>query len=493
MMTTALDHCGFHARLAPNRLAARDLASGRSFTYSELDRQVDRYAAALGQRGVEAGDRVAMLSRNSVACVLVHLACARVGAIYVPLNWRLSPAELGALLSDCEPKILLGDSMLTAAGVAGLDVDAFAASAAQDPVKRLGDTDSDRPSLILYTSGTSGRPKGALLSEGNLERSAINFALLGRVGAESRFLCDAPMFHVIGLVANIRPALMQGGAFLVSDGFIPSRTLQRLGDATLGITHYFCVPQMAAALRAEPDFNPARLRHLTAIFTGGAPNPPDNILGWLKDGIAMADGFGMSETGTTFGMPLDRDLIAAHAGAVGLAAPGLKAQIVDGEGRECAAGEIGELRLKGGNVFRGYWRRPEETRGAFTEDGWFLTGDMARRDEDGYFWIVGRRKDMYISGGENIYPAEIEAALAGHPAVTECTVVGVPDARWGEVGHLFYAASAAIDADELRSYLQARLARYKVPKYISRLDALPRTATGKVLKRKLTGGDSNGR
>ena len=480
-MAAALDHCGLHARLAPNRLAARDLAKGEDLTYAELDRLVARHVAALGKHGVTPGDRVAALARNSIGCVALHLACARMGAIYVPLNWRLSPAELAALLVDCEPKLLLGDAMLGTAGLAGLAIDGFADGAPQDS---LIAGDNDRPSLILYTSGTSGRPKGALLSERNLERSAINFSLLGRVGAGSRFLCDAPMFHVIGLVANIRPALMHGGMLLVSDGFMPARTLERLGDAALDVTHYFCVPQMAAALRAEPGFDASRLRHLTAIFTGGAPNPPADILAWLKDGIAMVDGFGMSETGTAFGMPLDRGLIARRAGSVGLPAPGLMARLIGGDGHECAAGEIGELQLKGESVCRGYWRRPEET--AFTEDGWFLTGDMARRDADGYFWIVGRRKDMFISGGENVYPAEIEAALAGHRAVAECAVVGVPDARWGEVGHLFYVG--AIGAEELRIYLETRLARYKVPKYMTRVEKLPRTATGKVLKRELAAG-----
>jgi fatty-acyl-CoA synthase len=295
------------------------------------------------------------------------------------------------------------------------------------------------------------------------------------------------MFHVIGLITNIRPALMQGGAFLVSDGFVPARTLARLGDPSLGITHYFCVPQMASALRAEPGFDPGRLQGLTAIFTGGAPNPAADIRTWLADGIAMVDGYGMSEAGTVFGMPLDPVLIDAHAGSAGLATPAVHTRIVDAASKDCPPGEAGELLLKGDNLAKGYWRRPEDTRSAFTLDGWFRTGDIVRADAKGYHWIVDRHKDMFISGGENIYPAEVEVVLAGHPGIAECALVGVPDSRWGEVGHLFLvaAAGAVLDPEKILAHIATRLARYKVPKHVSVIAALPRNGAGKVLKTKL--------
>ena len=375
---------------------------------------------------------------------------------------------------------------LAAAGLSGVNLDDFAIEAAARPPKGFN-SDAEQPSLILYTSGTSGKPKGALLSERNIEQTAINFSLLGRVSHESVFLCDAPMFHVLGLITNIRPALMQGGSIVISDGFIPARTLDRLSDPQLGISHYFCVPQMAAALRAEQGFVPDRLRHLTAIFTGGAPHPAANIRAWLKDGIAVVDGFGMSEAGTVFGMPLDPQLIAAHAGSAGVPGPGIRSRIVDSRGRDCPIGEPGELLLKGENITSGYWRKPEETAAAFTDDGWFRTGDVVRANADGYHWIVDRRKDLFISGGENIYPAEIEAALAGHPQVAECAVVGVSDQRWGEVGHLFVVAVAGSDPDtaELLGYIEARIARFKVPKYVSFIPELPRNGAGKVVKPEL--------
>jgi fatty-acyl-CoA synthase len=325
-----------------------------------------------------------------------------------------------------------------------------------------------------------------LLSERNLEQTAINFSLLGRVTHESTFLVDAPMFHILGLITNVRPVLMRGGRFLVSDGFVAARTLARMSDPALGVTHYFCVPQMAAALRAEPGFDPAKLKSLTAIFTGGAPQPAAAIHTWLADGIAVVDGFGMSEAGTVFGMPLDAKLIHARAGSAGVAAPGVRTRIVDATGRDCTGGEAGELLLKGDNITSGYWRRPAETAEAFTADGWFRSGDIVRGDELGYHWIIDRRKDMFISGGENVYPAEIEAVLAGHADIKECAVVGVPDAQWGEVGHLFLVASgSALDPQAVLLFLQQNLARYKVPKHASVIAALPRNGAGKILKRDL--------
>lgn len=495
-MGGAVDHAGLHARLTPERLAARDLKSGRAFSWAELDRAAGRFAAAFAARRLKQGDRVALLARNRIACILVHLACARQGLIYVPLNWRLAAAEIAALIADAEPALLLGDESLEAAGFRGLDLSDLEDESDELAPAPLAAIDRDRPSLILYTSGTSGRPKGALLSERNIEATAINFSLLGAVDRNSVFLVDAPMFHIIGLITSVRPVMMRGGCFLVSDGFSPPRTLERMADPALGITHYFCVPQMAAALRAEAAYDPARLRGLTAIFTGGAPHPESAIRAWLKDGIAIVDGYGMSEAGTVFGMPLDLGQIAAHAGSAGIATPGVQSRIVDAQGRACAAGETGELLLKGDAMTSGYWRRPEETRAAFTGDGWFRTGDLVRADPDGFHWIVDRAKDMFISGGENIYPAEIEAQLAGHPEIAECAVVGVPDERWGEVGHLFVVAApgACPEPARLLAELEGRLARYKLPKHVSLIAALPRNGAGKVLKKDLKGmGQGEGR
>jgi fatty-acyl-CoA synthase len=486
-VASAVDHVGMHARLQPDRLAAWDLAGDRRWNYRDLDRTIAQCAAVLTARGVGPGDRVATLAKNRVGLVALHLACARIGAVYVPLNWRLSAREIAEVIADAEPVITLGDASLEAGGVEGASLDAFFAEADVAEPFEPQVMAPDQASLILYTSGTSGRAKGAVLSERNLTETAINFSLLGEVDRDSVVLCDAPMFHVIGLVTNIRPVLMRGGTIVVSDGFVPARTLQRLADPKLAVTHYFCVPQMAAMLRAEPGFDPSALRGLKAIFTGGAPHPEAAIRAWLADGVAIVDGYGMTEAGTVLGMPLDPALIAARAGSAGVAAPGVQTRIVDAEGRDAAPGAAGELLLRGANVMAGYWHDETQTASAFTADGWFRTGDIARADAQGFHWLIDRRKDMFISGGENVYPAEIEALLAGRPDIAECAVVGVPDATWGEVGHLVLVAAPGRtpDAQEILAALAAGLARYKTPKHVSIVAALPRNGAGKILKSEL--------
>ncbi len=489
-MVNIVDDPGVQARLQPDALAVFEFATSRSWSYAEWDVAIARTAGLLsGHYGIAAGDRVAVLGRNGAEQALLHLACARLGAIFVPLNWRLAVAEQARLLEDCEPALLFGDREFLSPLASGLRQVEFPAlrteieaAAPLPPVP----FDRSRPSLILYTSGTSGRPKGVLLSERNITQTAVNFGMLARVTHESVMLAETPMFHIMGIITNLRPAFMRGGAVLLSEGFEPTRTLARLSDPALRVTHYFCVPQMAQMLRNTEGFDPEKLRRLTAIFSGGAPHPAADIRAWLGDGIPIADGFGMSEAGTVSCMPRHIPLIDQKAGAAGLVPPAIQLRIVDAQGEEVPPGSPGELLLKGDNIFSGYWRAPEETAKAFNEDGWFRTGDIARQDEDGYLFLVDRKKDMFISGGENVYPVEIEAALAALPGIREAAVVGVPDARWGEVGHLaVVAAENGPDEAMILEFLNARLARYKIPKYVSFVAALPRTGTGKIQKPQL--------
>ncbi|MDB5420257.1 MAG: AMP-dependent synthetase and ligase, partial [Brevundimonas sp.] len=388
-----VDDTAFQAIRQPHALAAVDLASGRRWTYRELDQAVGRCAGLFrGRYGLQIGDRVASLAKNRVELVIAHLACARAGLIYAPLNWRLSPAEIEALLADADPGLLIGDAEMTRAGLSGVTLDALSQEIDAWPEMFVADPDPERISLILFTSGTSGKPKGVMLSERAQRQTAINFSLLGQVDANSVILIDTPMFHIIGLITSVRPFVMQGATMLVSDGFEPARTLARMGDPALGVTHYFCVPQMADRIRAEPGFEGRALSRLTALFTGGAPHPAAAIRAWLDAGVNVADGFGMSEAGTVFGMALQPDIILAKAGWAGLPAPGIGARIVGADGRDVQPGEAGELLLKGPNLFSGYWRQPEATAAAFADDGWFCTGDIAVRDDDGFFSIVDRKK-----------------------------------------------------------------------------------------------------
>jgi len=470
-----IDDTAFQARRQPDALAAVDMASGRRWTYSELDRAVGRCAHLLRhQHGCALGDRVASLAKNRVELIVLHLACARAGLIYVPLNWRLSAPEIAALIADAEPRVVLDDAKLEALAQ---QIDATSQTFA-------GPVDPEQVSLILFTSGTSGTPKGVMLSERAQRQTAINFSLLGQVDARSRILIDTPMFHIIGLITSVRPILMQGGVMLVSDGFEPGRTLARLSDPDLAVTHYFCVPQMADRIRAQPGFDGRKLGHLTALFTGGAPHPAAAITAWLDAGVPVVDGFGMSEAGTVLGMALNPSIIADKAGAAGIPAPGIELRLVGASDSDVAAGQPGELLLRGPNLFSGYWRRPDEMAKAFTEDGWFRTGDIAVCDADGYLTIVDRRKDMYISGGENVYPAEVEAALADFPGLIETAIIGVPDARWGEVGVCAMSHAEPGDdlAERVQAHLSGRLAGYKLPRHVVLMQALPRTGSGKVKK-----------
>ena len=478
------DSVALHARLSPERLAAVDLASGISWRYAALELDVARCATLLRERGCSVGDRVVAIAKNHVAQLIVHLACARIGAIYTPLNVRLSQHELLALVAIARPTLTLGDERLGQQSAVDMTLAQLlqqlphAAPAVAAPV------DPDRPSLMLFTSGTTGRPKGVLLSERNITETALNFSMLARVGRDSVFLGDAPMFHTIGLISNTRPALLVGGTFLVSEEFAPAVTLARLADPELRVSHYFCVPQMAAALRAQPNYDAGKLARLTALFTGGAPHAAAAIRSFVREGVVVADGYGMSEVGCIFGMPLQLETIDEKAGAVGFCTPRVSTRIVDDSGVDCPVGTAGELWVRGDTVFAGYYDNAEDTEAAFS-DGWFRTGDIVKVDEDGFHYVIDRKKDMFISGGENVYPAEIEACLLGFPNLAEAAVVGVPDERWGEVGHLVLvpAKGQTVDTTQLLAHLACRLARFKVPRFVTQVDALPRTTTGKVQKR----------
>src|ERR1700712_2157570 len=397
-----VDYIAFHAQFNPQRLAVHDLSSERRWSYVELDHSVGLCAEALMHFWhVGEGDRVAALASNHAELLVLHFACSRIGAIYVPLNWRLASPELRDIISDVEPALLVGDEQLDLHGLTGVGIaDLFdriqeAAGLALTSVRRL---DPDRVSLILYTSGTSGRPKGAMITERNLCQLGINTSIFQHVDRDSRYLVDSPMFHIIGIASSIRPPFMWGGAVLISDGFDAARTLQRIADPALAITHYFCVPQMSALLRQQPGFDPAPFRRLTALFSGGAPHPEAVLTAWLNDGVPVISAYGLSEAGSVFMMPIDIPEIRKHPRAVGIPTPAIQARLVDDNGQDCAAGMAGEILLKGDNVFAGYWRRPEQTASIYTCDGWLKTGDIGII-RDGYYEIVDRKKDMFISGG----------------------------------------------------------------------------------------------
>jgi fatty-acyl-CoA synthase len=493
------DAVAHSAAVYRGRTACIDIATGHSLTYAELDERIDRCAGLLRASICEpAHARIAVVARNSIDQIVLAFACQRAGAIFVPLNWRLTEAELTVLVEDCTPLLLVfseefGDAALkAAASLPGIDAIPFegetglsariagATRATAAPAK------ADEPCIILYTSGTTGRPKGVVITCRNAFFAALDFMFLGEIGPRTVAYCDLPLFHTIGLIAICRTTLMMGGTLVVSDRFLPGRTLSALSDIRLGVTHYFAVPQIAAALRNDPAYAGADLTRLHAIFVGGAPLAADLIEAFLADGVKLINGYGMSEAGSVLHVPIDAGAIRENLGSVGLPAPLLDLRIVGADGRDAVDGAVGELWLSGPAVTPGYWNKPAETAAAFA-DGWYRTGDLVRRADNGFFHIVDRLKDMFISGGENVYPAEIETVLLAHPAVLEAAVIGVADPRWGEAGVAFVVAGpgSALAETDLAAHCEGRLARYKRPQQFVLIDKIPRTASGKALKQEL--------
>jgi fatty-acyl-CoA synthase len=488
-MKRSIDAITTHARARPHRLACVDLESGRRWTYQDLDRQVNQTAAWIVERlGSASGARVATLARNSADLLIVHLACGRAGAVYAPFNWRLASAEIAHLVADAQPSILLYDPEFSIPAFDGYaiklsELERSVAGAAAEPPSQSRRS-ADDPVTLLYTSGTSGTPKGVIVTEDNVFWSCTNFIYGNEVTSRSVFLCDMPMFHTAGLLAAVRTPLLAGATVLISQGFDAPKTLARIADPKLAVTHYFSVPQMAQRLWEQPGFDSAMLKGLVVYAMGGAPNPAAQIERFVRAGIRMSDGFGMSETGSNLGMPCeDMDLLLRKAGSCGLPYLSVEARIVDGAGLDVPDGERGELWIRGRSVTSGYWNKPALTAQAF-QDGWFKTGDAAVRDTDGFYYLVDRIKDMYISGGENVYPAEIEAVIAELEEVAEVAVVGVRDEQWGEVGRAYVRVvpGRELAADRILSHCRARLARYKAPASVAFTNEIPRTASGKVQK-----------
>lgn len=488
------DPIALHAYGQPDRLACHDIATERRWSYSAFDRAIQQTLALLvDQYGIGQGDRVATVANNGADLLLLDLVAERLGAIFVPLNYRLSTSELGTIIDDCQPRLIVTDRHEQLPNLPAtcqrVDVaDLAHQSAAHAPAPRPSPQPSDKTKIILYTSGTSGRPKGVMVTGDNIHATAFNFGVPGRVAWNSVFLCDAPMFHVIGLLPSMRAALLFGGALHITPGFDPQRTNRLLADPAIGATHYFCVPKMANMLAEQSNFDPGRWRHLQALFTGGSPISPSEVNWWLEHGIKISNGLGMTEAGTIMHVPLDPALIAETAGSVGLPAPFLTVRLVDEDENDVAPGEAGEIFVRGPNVTPGYWNRPEETAKALSKDGWLRTGDIGQADAHGHITIKDRKKDMFISGGENVFPTEVENALIAHADVAEAAVVGVADNSWGEVGHAYVVLvpGSQTNVDELIAHCQQRLAGYKIPKRFAIVETLPRNAAGKLMKRALT-------
>ncbi|MEU7561847.1 acyl-CoA synthetase [Streptomyces eurythermus] len=484
------------ARKTPDRIAV--VHEDREVTYRHLHERVLRLAHALRALGVGRGDRVAYLGPNHPAFLETLFAAGALGAVFVPLNTRLTAPELAYHLTDSGAAVLVNapeqaEAAAQAAADAGVSHRIALAgpgpgALGYDDLLALGGTAPldepvapDDPCMIMYTSGTTGHPKGAVLSHANIIWNSVNVLVDLDLAADEVTLVTAPLFHTAALNMTCLPTLLKGGRVVLLGAFDPDRVLHLIESHR--VTCMFGVPTMYDALAARPRWPEADLTSLRSLNCGGAPVPERTIATYLARGLAFAQGYGMTEAspGVLF---LDREQTSAKAGSAGVPHFFTDTRVVLPDGRDAAPGERGEILVSGPNVMAGYWNRPAETAAAVTDDGWLRTGDVARTDEDGYAYIVDRVKDMFISGGENVYPAEVENAVLGHPAVAECAVIGVPDARWGEVGRAVVVLRPGARADEadILAHLRGRLAKYKIPKSVVFTEALPRTASGKLVK-----------
>jgi fatty-acyl-CoA synthase len=484
MIADLPDLAAKRARLAPGRIALEECASGRTLTYAELDERAGRIAGLMSGRGVSEGDRVAILSRNRIAFFEILFACARLGAILVPLNWRMPPAELEGLVADCAPILLFHGSGAPHLGLAAINLDGdyetLVAAAAPAPGRAFWPASDSW--YLIYTSGTTGRPKGVVYTYRMALANYVNVRSATDLVSTDTTATFLPFFHTAGINLHALPTLIAGGQVLVVDGFDADRIVALLEAGRLDT--FFAVPTVYQALLDHPRFASAPLGRVRHWGCGGAPLP-DVLVERCRDlGIRVCNGMGMTETGPTAFL-IDPADAWDRIGSVGKPQLLCSARIARADGSDAAPGEVGDLLFAGPGVTPGYWRNEEATRAAFTEEGWLRSGDLARVDEDGFFYIAGRRKEMFISGGENVYPAEIENVLCGHPAVVDVAVLPSPDPRWGEVGRAFVQIAPAETPpppDELAAFCRARLAAYKVPRSFEYVAAFPRTSAGKIQK-----------
>ncbi|MCX5192894.1 long-chain fatty acid--CoA ligase [Streptomyces sp. NBC_00249] len=474
-------------------------AAGSTVTevsYRELDDRSGRLARALVDTGVEAGDRVAYLGLNSPALISTLLACSAVGAVFVPVNHRLSADEVADVLADCDPRVVVaeaGQEVLADAVVPGLAVKAVLgvgedgrAPGARPPLgAEPVPVGEDTLAALLYTSGSTGRPKGVVLTHGNLWWNCVNVWSSLDTRPDDVVLVAAPMFHIGGLNALTLPTLLRGGTVVVHRAFDPRACLDAL--VTHGVTGFFGVPAMFAALADLPEFPAADLSRLRCAVVAGAPVPPRLIRRYAGHGVLLQQAWGLTET-APFATYLPPEETGARTGSAGVAMPYTQVRVADpADPAASAAPRVpGEILVRGPNVTPGYWNNAEATALSFTEDGWFRTGDIGHLDEDGYLWVVDRLKEMIISGGENIYPAEVERHLTELPGIRDAAVIGVPDPTWGEtVAAVVVPEDGGPALDAVRDALAARLARYKLPRVLVTVPALPRNGSGKTDKPEL--------
>lgn len=496
------DYLQKRADMTPGRVALECTLSGRSITYAEWNAQANQVGNWLRDLGVRAGDRVAVYAGNSVEYLDVWMACGKIGAVLQNLNWRLAVDELEGLLRDAGPRVLiysaafaeqvnrlrtrLPDVWHWVAFDAPAGPDDLTFADAYDYPAALNsrpDLTMDSPWVICYTGGTTGLPKGAILTHGNMTWNSVNTVMSWGLDSQDCAILNSPLFHTGALNVFTLPLIHVGGKSIVCESFDVAQVFDLIEQRD--VTLFFGVPTMFTLMQQHPGWETADFSRLKIVISGGAPCPMPVFERFWARGVDFKTGYGLTEAGpNTFVLPPED--VRRKPGAVGKPLFHIDVKAVDADGYECPPGVAGELIIRGPHVTPGYWNNPEATAQAIV-DGWLHTGDLAIRDDEGYYTIVGRLKDMIISGGENIYPAEVESVMHAHPAVAEAALIGVPDDTWGEVGRAIVVVTAGhtLSEGDLLAFVRDRLARYKVPKSVVFVEALPKTGPGKIDRQQL--------
>ena len=481
-----IDWLARHALYSPDKTALIEIATGRRVSYAEFNSEANRVCRYLQNLGVKPGDRVAVLLPNCVELLFILFGTTKLGAIFVPLNHKLAAPEIEGIVADSQPAVVFYDpefEHLSRADWVPIRraVEDWAPMPSDDPDPIP--VDQEEPHMLLYTSGTTGKPKGVVISHRHVLWNCINTSLRLLMPTDT-VLVHTPMFYTGGLNVFTLPAFYLGGAVAIMKAFSAAEVLREV--ERLKITALFAVPTQLLMMADSTDFQSTDLGGLRYIISGGAPCPVPLIQRWIDRGIPLRQGFGLTEVGPNC-FALDARDALRKAGSIGFPNFSIEARIVDETGlEEVRADRVGELILRTPAMCSGYWNNPAQTSAAI-RDGWFHTGDLVRRDSEGYYYVVDRKKDMYISGGENVYPAEIENLLRTHPQVGDVAVLGVPHPKWGETGCAVVVLhpGGKATAEELLEFCKGKIAKFKMPQSITFADELPRTNSGKVRKEEL--------
>ncbi len=488
-----VDWIAERARLYPDKIAVIDGENEEKWTYDQLYHRYLHIEKKLNSLHVKAGDHLAFLAPNTISCIEYMFACRRIGAVFIPLNWRLSLNELNDIVKDCSPKLLIFDETyqeialhlnVTKKHCIQHDNKPLEVNETHPPFPdRKAFIQMDSPWLMIYTGGTTGKPKGVVLSNRSVYTNALNTVTSWQLTADDITLTILPMFHTGGINALTVPILFAGGTVILKSVFEETAIVHLL--RTYRCTIVLMVPTMYHTLVQNESFLNERFPHMKAFLSGGAPCPLSIYDIFQERGLPFKEGYGLTEAGpNNFFISTDR--AAIKRGSVGKPMNYNDIKLVNEEMCEVGTGEVGEITILGEHVFDYYWNKQAET-SIVKCDGWLLTGDLARRDEDGDYYILGRKKDMVITGGENVYPQEVENVICEHPDIKEVVVIGLPDEKWGEIvtAVINLYEEESVSEEDIKTYCSKRLAGYKVPKRVFMTDRFPTTHVGKIDKKAL--------